>query len=910
MRMLSLLSLILFLTNLSPALAQSRPVYAAPDHASVNELLAETSVVRALTEAELLALVPEQSGLHYVGCPNCQSGRQENQLTWSIDRPDVVTCQYCQHDFPSSKYPMSKSVKVRTPSHGQAEYPYWEDATGYRFFFEAKRDDLKKRFMADQAYKLAWLYQRTGDEAYARRALLILSRFADVFPNWCFHYDYPFRQKEIEDGPVSPAQFRPGYRTARWTWWAYSDIPIDLIKAYDWLAASRSLAELKEQKRLDVAQHIQHDLFLAACQQVLDNQETYTNMSPRAWLALTTAGRVLKKPEYVHHVMRCSEELVVKNFFYDGTWCEGSPDYEHQTVEGLRNIIEALGDYEDPEGYIDPVDGLHYDALSKPAKPGQTHALKQTVDTLRLALNSERMLLPDGRSVPVHDTWPDSRRKPPTSNASRLWPGLGHARLSSSQADTKASPANITQLHMTWSGGYGHSHADNLSLLLYSGGREVLSDLGYTHTAYRGWTLATVAHNTVVIDGLNQTLGNRNQPSDGRLLYSQLNDDRFNVVMADGSRGYPGLAKRYTRSVMMVTTPNVAPYMVDVFEVDGGKTHDYFLHGWADGPAHLSASVATQPRASLIENPENWVAPKNEGQSGMIAKPHYAYGFLKSLKSAAASQPLTVDFQCAASQKLAASTSRVHLFPEAHSELVLGENPSIRQAREDDARLEQFQRPFMMLRHHSDGISRFVSVIEEFAGQAGLRKVENLSTDKRTVLKIELESSPEHPERPTCQWVLLDVREPMEILCAGAKLIFQGQLGFLSCNDKLIDRVSCSGSASWRINGQPLITSSEEHAQVAPLVDRSLTLDKLRTTAPVGTALLQTTDGWTYPISIQACAERDGRPVVTAPELQAFAWDASRQRLSGKLFPQREHSGAVTLRWFTQACRSDIDLAP
>ena len=58
-----------------------------------------------------------------------------------------------------------------------------------------------------------------------------------------------------------------------------------------------------------------------------------------------------------------------------------------------------------------------------------------------------------------------------------------------------------------FSGGYGHEHQDNLSLLLWANGRETFSDLGYTHTKDRAWTICSASHNTVLIDQRNQQAG-------------------------------------------------------------------------------------------------------------------------------------------------------------------------------------------------------------------------------------------------------------------------------------------------------------------------------------------------------------------------------------------------------------------
>ena len=160
--------------------------------ADVSKLLESTRFVRSLDSAELRKLVPERSGLYFVGCPNCNKGRQEEKFGWTPDRPDGIFCKYCNHRYPSEKFPMSKSLEVSNPRGEKQIYRYWEDAAGYRYFFEARRDDLVKEYLAARTRELGELYSQTHDQAHAQRAALLLDRFAEVFPGWCYHYDYPY----------------------------------------------------------------------------------------------------------------------------------------------------------------------------------------------------------------------------------------------------------------------------------------------------------------------------------------------------------------------------------------------------------------------------------------------------------------------------------------------------------------------------------------------------------------------------------------------------------------------------------------------------------------------------------------------------------------------------------------------
>lgn len=630
-----------------------------PAGGNETRLLRETEWIRSLTEARIRELVPRQTGLHFTGCANCSAGRQEGQLAWTPERPDEVYCRYCNHRYPSAKYPMDRALDVQGPDGSPHRYPYWADAKGYRYYFAAKRDDLLKDYLAGSARNLAQLYQLTKNRGYGQRAAWILERFAEVFPGWNFRYDYPFQQKEIYDGPVDPARLRPGFRTARWYWWAYNDIPRPLLETYDWIRDGGFFSGAEQQR-------IEQALFRNAGEEVLANPETYGNMSPGTWTSLVMLGRVIGEPRYVGIARQRLGEMLRSQFLHDGTWPEGAPSYHAQTVGNLEAVFRALGE---------------------PPAADLVHSRRML----------ERMRLPDGRPVPVHDTWSTDRHAPPARSEPYLLPALGHAMLGGGEG------AAQTQFHLTWSGSHGHAHGDNLSLLVWANGREILSDIGYTHSRERAWTLATAAHNTVVIDGVQQST--RRGETDGTLRFYDATDPRVQVVSAEGARGYPGLAKRYERTLVVVRAPD-RWYAVDLFEIAGGSRHDYFLHGDADAPGSVLPSARTSAALpALLPAGFEWRPARNEGEVSMVEQTHFAYGYLRAAGSAKPEWPVRTVFE-AAGTRLAAT-----LLPDPGSELILGENPSVRCANEDDAQLDRCRRPFAMVRH-SGGESRFVSVLD------------------------------------------------------------------------------------------------------------------------------------------------------------------------------------------------------
>ncbi|MCC6511013.1 MAG: heparinase II/III family protein, partial [Pirellulaceae bacterium] len=803
------------------------------------ELLRATAQIRQLDEAEVIALVPTQSGLNYIDCPNCTNGRQENQLTWSPDRPEQVVCKFCRHRYPSADYPMNKVVEVSTPTGKPARFPYWEDASGYRHFFEAKRNDEARMYMAQQAQQLGELYTITGDRTHARRAAIILSRFAELFPDWCFHYDYPFKQKEIYDGPVMPRDYRTGFRTARWTWWAYRDIPMPLIECYAAIRSSDALSELSRSTGRNIVHTIEHDLIRSACEQVLANPETYSNMSPAAWQGLVLAGRVLPEPRYVHEVTRRLQVFVNQQFFYDGVWSEGSPDYGRQSVNGLDRVVAMLEGYSDPAGYLDPKDHQRFDDLD----------LNAAFPSLSAARRALRLWhLPNGRTVPVHDTWSTSRGPETTETHAYLLPAVGHACLGGGIQDRQ------TQFHLTWSGGYGHSHGDNLSLLLFADGRERLSDLGYTHTAYRSWTLATAAHNTVVIDGQQQSLGKNQTPTDGVLLDADLSDPLVQHVYAEGGRGYPARAQDYRRRLIVIRDPSGHSYAIDRFDVAGGATHDYFLHGDADGPGAVSTSLPLVELASLLPEGMKWTPTTNEGETGKIATPYYAYGFLKRLRTAQLPKfvPVPISFRVAD-----APSVNVWLIPQSEQQLVLGENPSIRQALENDAELEKHHRPFMMVRSKvaDSGSSRFVALLEPAGKETKIRRIEQVpDAGGATLLRIELIDR--------VDWVVIQAQQPVEIKTTGLTdapsnptVTFQGDVGVLSMLGQTINRALVFGQGKWQFSDHT-VTSQRERAPLVRIETNKLVINngnsKVAQPAPTKGSVvrLTTQDGWCYPYTV------------------------------------------------------------
>ena len=220
----------------------THPVY--PIEASekrVAVLKRVVSRVMAMSEAEMVALVPDRTGFRFMGCPNCDEGTQEGQLRWSISDPHRVKCRFCDMVFPNDRYPEDRVMKVVNPVGVEVEYPYWEDATGYRYLFSARGWREARSYFSSTAQRFGELYQMTGERVYARRAALILDAFARYYPGFLVSRDWPHRPKGFAMEPPYPNG------GGKWGRWRHDEMPTNLVFAYDSIYGSGELERLSEE---------------------------------------------------------------------------------------------------------------------------------------------------------------------------------------------------------------------------------------------------------------------------------------------------------------------------------------------------------------------------------------------------------------------------------------------------------------------------------------------------------------------------------------------------------------------------------------------------------------------------------------------------------------------------------------
>ena|GEM_PF-2707117 len=822
---------------------------------SVTALINRLSDLLSLSEAELLNVVPEQTP--YIKVYHPETGEPINpNPTKTLDyvifnpkRPFEVIDRNTNMAFPNDQYPMTHTAVFLNTLGEEIEVPYYQDSQGKKYFFQGLVHTAQRQWLESKIYLLAQLYHLTGDEQYARRTAIILDRLAQLYPhylvkdgNWnseIVEYvstggPWMVNGRQVGEKPSEPmasqqATSTPyGWTQSKWDRYWMAEVPTTFLYAYDLIYNSKALDVLSAEYGLDVRERIEEGLFRDAVEYTLTYPWWYhiNNNVTNNIRNVVQVGKVIQDPDYVRVGYRWLQDVFTNYVFsHDGAFAE-SPGYFYVFQTGLYPVIEELKGYTDPPGYDgdDRMEDLDMEKVLQPM-----------IDRAYAA--AEAIRFPSGSLLPVHDNRSDDftdpsyrpgniKGQPLLASSSILLPGYGHAVLGDGKLDEQVQ----LHLHFSTDKDVNHSHQDSMSIMLYAFGREMLNDIGYNNTVYRRWAELTLSHNTVIVDRKNQ-----NGPdSKGNVQFFAPNLPGIAAIQVDAPGAYDNV-DLYRRTLVLNTIDLSHPYVVDIFEVQGGELHDYVLHGTTLHDISVVSSLELERMESdrpLLNPNETWHEPKRVRES-ITAD---GYGIFQNVSTAYAAEDFAVTFKYADpwqepyinrsewderrlpkqgnywfhqfdsstySERLDLGL-KVHflLSEQKHPQVFLGETPSLTRAGFRGSDPNSVLRPSLIVRYQPEAEQKsiFVVIHEPYYGAPAIDGVvlvePELGGSDALVLKVNM------GERTDLIMLSLDSSSTIQVTDA----VCSGRLGVISQSQNGMVRGYLVGGSSLTWKGQELIS--------------------------------------------------------------------------------------------------------
>ena len=526
--------------------------------------------------------------------------------------------------------------------------------------------------------QLALAYALTGDERYAHKCAVMLSRLAELYPTY--------------DGCVEgPSQRQDGYIGQTFERFLVQNLILACDLIWDTVERDADLRKLLEAKGnadhdrdgrvtgRDFTYNLQRNLlgyvydYLHRLMPYMDGDFLMYEMT-----ALAALGHCLGNPEIVTEALESDlglRVMLTNSWFRDGKFVYDASGYNMgnaltplsiaEWLHGFRAAAqeaEAVDLYHHPEYRMSMLfDFLrHIDCDGRVPQIGDCDGprscklrLKPTYDAyderalVRLPEQRDfyltRLLEAAGGDLEAYrrgaaDWWlvfhagPEHETAPQTSGVaqprSHLFPDSGIAILrAGSEAKTRQ------HVCLTFSkGSYGHGHADKLAINIIRYGYDLSADLGYpgtwTDIKCGGWVKHTASHCTVMLDG---------QPQRSNIVGRQhlfATQSLCDVVEASGEAAYPD-ASLYRRTVALVRDDAGEPlYTVDIFRVAGATTRDYLFHSLGK-PDDFSVTAQGQELS--------WEKQTEGSLAGEDVKPmtQGGYAFLHDVNRAKTDLPVT-----------------------------------------------------------------------------------------------------------------------------------------------------------------------------------------------------------------------------------------------------------------------------
>ena len=681
-------------------------------------------------EDKLSYWIPALTPFRVVDCPKCGAGWR---FAWEGGGYDQLKCRGCGFTWPDPACTEEKTQTFLDPVGEEQAVPHYEgkpstvygaaQTPGYRLSGRLRYHRINTLGSLGAVGKA---YAFNGDKRYADTVRRVLLRLAEVYPHYLAH-DW----NRIYDDYSN-------LQSGKFSGWKLHDagVFIQLATAYD-LTYNSGVYSDADKVRIEEGCFREFARLMTAT----SPRGCCVNDGPTAMAAGALTGLMLGD----HNALAWAVEppdgflgFLEDYFLRNGHWYEASPSYEGMTLGSLYVTPEALRGYSDPPAYQKPD---RYDNLDL-----FTHPLLKKI---LVASAYERM--PDGCLPATNDstfgaTYPRTRaeqnyfwypternlqlmawafggevgdeggeytlfRRDPEldfsnvrplnpSGASVVRPDVGWAILRSGDSANDADGRRPSAALMLDYGpfGSGHGHPDRLNLSYYDFGKELVTDLGYLSWGhpFHPWLRSTASHNQVIVDGKPQAQA----AGELEAFWGQGN---VQAVIASAPAVYAGTVETYRRNLVFVDHGAGQRYVVDLFEVRGGKDHQYAFH--ADGETFRPPPLSY-----------------GDAQPSTLGDESTGYTCLKGLKQAPAPTAFVCDWISDDKQSLG---TRLHVLGDPNTQLFHGTAPGLRNHSDPfgkrDLHCVYLRRP--------GPENAFLAVIEAFKGEPAITRVKQLAAE-------------------------------------------------------------------------------------------------------------------------------------------------------------------------------------
>jgi hypothetical protein len=534
-----------------------------------------------------------------------------------FDHPYKVICPVGGESYPSNDF--YAYLKGGMEDKALLTGEYVDDGWGYKknpddkfayWFVGYYAHWLVRNYLHPALADLSQAYLITGDARYAHKCGVLLWQLATYYP------DYQY-EKQSSYGKEVDSSYKGRLLYHTWETWTVEEA----AKAYDAIfPALAGDTELQKLAGLDAAGlprfiedralRTMADDIIGGSHIIQGNWGMHQKAALLVALALDTKEGKPTSQQIVDWVVANSvpsdvytdasfRDMLVNLIHRDGIPFE-SPSYNCGWMENLADIADLLqlngvDFWQDPRFrsiYTAPLDALNVGYHTTPLGDSNnmfqgglgTSApyLERAWAHMRDPRQAQAMVNTGGTTQFSRDLFSPylgdeiiAQAKQATGvpgTQSSLLPGLGYLTLQTGK------PGNWSGLSLYYGYYVGHTHFDLLNMDLYAYGWPMTPDLGYPETADTydprrfGFLAHTVVHNTCMVDATRSEMGR------GRLVAFHPGQNAQMAEVTDVA-AYPGKVQDYRRSVFLVDADPDHSYVVDVFRVDGGKQHDWLVHG-------------------------------------------------------------------------------------------------------------------------------------------------------------------------------------------------------------------------------------------------------------------------------------------------------------------------------------------